>query len=132
MQVFTAFWGPEWASGTLSTLAGQVNAFFDAVLVGALMDQLAEYDVDGHHVGKGTRIGTANVTSPTLGHSASDTTVQRMLQAGNRRQDAAGAHPEHPVLRLPPAGGRVRPGRKPLLHRSTAAITATRSGPLMP
>ena len=82
VQVFTAFWGPEWASGTLSTLAGQVNAFFDAVLVGALMDQLAEYDVDGHHVGKGTRIGTANVTSPTLGNSASDTTVQRMLQAG--------------------------------------------------
>jgi hypothetical protein len=81
VQVFTAFWGPDWATGDLATLAGQLNTFFDTILVGALMDQLTEYDVPGHGIGKGTRIGTATITSPTLRQSASDTAVQKMLQA---------------------------------------------------
>jgi hypothetical protein len=82
VQVFTVFWGTDWGSGTPADLTGHLNTFFDTILQGALMDQLAEYDVAGHTIGKGTRIGTANVTTPTVGQTASDTAVQRMLQAG--------------------------------------------------
>ena len=81
VEVFTIFWGPDWATPTNKALAGQINAFFDAILVSPLIDQLGEYSVAGQKIGHGTRVGTTIVTSSVLSHSISDGAIQHFLQA---------------------------------------------------
>ena len=44
------------------------------------MDQLAEYSVPANAIGHGRRTGTINITTPSLGHSVSDSALQHMLQ----------------------------------------------------
>jgi hypothetical protein len=80
VEVFTVFWGRAWTTGTRKTLASQVNAFFDAILVSPLLDQLGEYSVPGEAIGRGRRVGSATVTTPTLGTSVSDGAIQHFLQ----------------------------------------------------
>ncbi len=80
VEVFTVFWGKAWTTAADKTLAGKINTFFDAILVSPLIDQLAEYGVAGHQIGHGKRVGTATVTTPSLGHSISDGAIQHFLQ----------------------------------------------------
>jgi len=81
VQVFTVFWGAAWQQSPQSDLAGNLNQFFDYILTSALMDQLAEYNVQGMPpVGHGKRIGTATITTPQLRNSVSDRAIQHMLE----------------------------------------------------
>jgi len=80
VEVFTIFWGRAWNSGTGKALAGQINRFFDAILVSTLIDQLGEYGVAGQTIGHGKRVGTATVTAPNPGRSISDGAIQHFLQ----------------------------------------------------
>lgn len=79
VKIFTVFWGPTFANGALNALPAQINTFFDTILQGALMDQLAEYSTDAFHVGKGTRIGSTIIqTAPSS--AISDADIQTALQ----------------------------------------------------
>jgi hypothetical protein len=79
VKVFTVFWGPTFANGTLSSLPGQINAFFDTILQGALMAQMAEYNTGVYQVGKGTRIGSTIIQTPSS-PNVSDADIQVALQ----------------------------------------------------
>ncbi len=79
VKVFTVFWGPAFAKGALSKLPGQINAFFDKILKGALMDQMAEYNTGTYKVGKGTRTGAKVVTAASA-KAVSDSDIQKALQ----------------------------------------------------
>ena len=80
VKVFTVFWGSAWSKAPQSSLVGEINGFFDFILKSALIDQLAEYSVPKYPIGHGSRIGTATVTSPALGRTATDGAVQHMLR----------------------------------------------------
>jgi hypothetical protein len=80
VQVFTLFWGKAWQQGPQSTLATQINQFFDFILTSPLIDQLAEYNVAGKNIGHGKHAGTLTITTPNVRHSVSDTAIQHMLQ----------------------------------------------------
>jgi hypothetical protein len=80
VKVFTVFWGSAWSQAPQSGVLGEINGFFDFILTSALMDQLAEYSVPKYPIKHGSRIGTATVTSPTLGRVATDGAVHHMLR----------------------------------------------------
>ncbi len=80
VEVFTVFWGAAWQQAAQSTLATQLNQFFDFILGSTLIDQLAEYSVSGHPIGHGRRTGAATITQPALRHSVTDSAIQHMLQ----------------------------------------------------
>jgi hypothetical protein len=80
VEVFTIFWGTAWQPPPQSDLVQRINAYFDFILTSTLMDQLAEYSVNGQPIGHGRRTGTATLTTPALRHSVSDAGIQRMLQ----------------------------------------------------
>jgi hypothetical protein len=80
VEVFTIFWGAAWQQGNPSTIASQINRFFDFILTSALIDQLSEYSVAGKTIGHGRRVGSTIITTPKLGRSVSDTAIQHMLQ----------------------------------------------------
>ncbi len=69
VEVFTIFWGPAWQQSPQSTMATQINQFFDFILTSPLIDQLAEYSVPGKQIGHGKRTGTSRSQPPELGHS---------------------------------------------------------------
>jgi hypothetical protein len=79
-EVFTIFWGSDWQGAALSSVPGQINAFFDFILTSPLIDQLAEYSVPGWTIGHGKRTGSLTITEPALKQSLSDTAIQHMLQ----------------------------------------------------
>jgi hypothetical protein len=81
VEVFTVFWGRAWTTVTKKAMASQINSFFDTILVSPLIDQLGEYGVAGRQIGHGKRVGSATVTSPSLGRSVSDGAIQHFLQA---------------------------------------------------
>lgn len=80
VQVFTIFWGSLWKQAPQAALVGQVNAFFDAILTSALIDQLAEYNVPKFAIAHGKRIGTVTLTSPALKGSVTDAAIQQMVR----------------------------------------------------
>jgi hypothetical protein len=80
VEVFTVFWGAAWQQAPQSDLINQLNQFFDFILTSALIDQLAEYSVQGQAIGHGRRTGTITLTTPRLRHSVSDNAIQHMLQ----------------------------------------------------
>jgi hypothetical protein len=79
VKVYTIFWGAAW-QGAQAQMVTDINAFFDAILTGPLMTQLAEYNTGGYTVGQGQRIGTTTITTPHLGHTVTDNGIQHMLQ----------------------------------------------------
>jgi hypothetical protein len=79
VQVFTTFWGAAWQAGQ-APLRQQLNQFFDYVTASPLIDQLAEYSAPTKVIGRGTRVGTATITTPTLRHTVSDATIRQVLQ----------------------------------------------------
>ena len=80
VKVFTVFWGAAWQSQPLADTANKLNAFFDAILVSELIDQLAEYSVQGQQIGHGQRIGTLTVTTPTPHKVVTDSRIQHLIQ----------------------------------------------------
>jgi hypothetical protein len=80
VQVFTVFWGAGWQQKQQVQLAKQLNAFFDAVLKSALINQLKEYSVPGQSIGHGKHIGTATVVKPAPRKATTDASVRHLLQ----------------------------------------------------
>lgn len=110
-EVFTLFWGAAWQQAPQSALAAQISQFFDFILTSPLIDQLAEYSVQGQEIVHGKRTGTIAITTPNLRHSVSDAAIQHMLQQ-EITNDPAVPHPTRNTLYfvyLPP-GVRVVQG----------------------
>ena len=80
VEVFTVFWGTAWQQSAQNAVATKLNQFFDFILTSALIDQLSEYSVPAHPIGRGRRTGTATIAHPTLRHSVTDSAIQHMLQ----------------------------------------------------
>src|SRR5215470_20453517 len=81
VEVFTVFWGKAWQDATNSAVAKQMNEFFDFVLTSKLMDQLAEYSVEGKTIRHGKRIGSLTLIGSEPGARVEDSAIQKMLQA---------------------------------------------------
>jgi hypothetical protein len=79
-EVFTFFWGSGWQQDPQAALVAQLNDFFDYVLTSPLLDQLAEYSVQGMTIGHGMRSGTATVMQDPPGSSIADADVQAFIQ----------------------------------------------------
>ena len=94
VEVCTIFWGTAWTRAPQSAEVGRINAFFDAILAGPLLDQLAEYSVPQYAIGPGKRTGTATITAPALAASVSDSAIQKML----KQQVAAGKSVPPPTV----------------------------------
>src|SRR6267143_432178 len=80
VEVFTVFLGTEWKQAEHSTIATNIDLFFDYILTSALMDQLGEYSVPGKNIGHGKRTGTATLASPAPNSSVQDTAIRQLLQ----------------------------------------------------
>lgn len=87
VEVVTIFWGSSWTSRR--DVADALNAFFDEVLAGPLLDQLAEYRVPAYSIGHGRRTATVQVTTTDPGLTVTDAQVRDFLAA----QLAAGSVP---------------------------------------
>lgn len=79
VQIFTIFWGTAWQQPPLSDTLPNINAFFDFILTSPLIDQLAEYSVQGQSIGHGSRVGTVTLTTPDPGTSVDDSAIQQLL-----------------------------------------------------
>src|SRR5438067_7775684 len=67
VKVFTVFWGRAWEQSPQSTLAGNLNQFFQFIVTSPLLDQLSEYSIPaGPQIGHGTYTGTTTITTPRL------------------------------------------------------------------
>ena len=89
VEVFTIFWGADWQQPTNTPLIAELNTFFDEILASSLIDQLAEYDVQGKSIGRGVLLGTNTFTESSPGKSVTDANIQKFLQA----QISAGTFP---------------------------------------
>ena len=89
VELFTVFWGTAWQDAAHSALAKQLNEFFDFILGSKLIDQLAEYSVEGQSIAHGARTGSLGLTDSEPGDSLEDAAVRRMLES----QLASGALP---------------------------------------
>ena len=61
VEVTTIFWGAWWKQAPQRDTVPKLDAFFDAILVSSLMDQLREYGVTGTAIGHGKRVATLTV-----------------------------------------------------------------------
>jgi hypothetical protein len=80
VQIFTVFWGKPWTKAPLTTMAQNLNKFFQFIVTSALIDQLSEYNVPAFPIKHGSFKGTATITTPTLGASVADSAIQHMLK----------------------------------------------------
>ena len=80
VEVFTVFWGQAWQDATNSAVVKQMNEFFDFVLTSKLLDQLAEYSVEGKTIGHGARTGSLTLSTSEPGTKVQDSAIQKMLQ----------------------------------------------------
>jgi hypothetical protein len=81
VEVVTVFWGKAWNLPANQATPAKLNAFFDAILVSGLVDQLGEYSTASTTIGHGRRSATATVTSPNVKLNVTDAAVQHFLQA---------------------------------------------------
>lgn len=79
VKVFIVFWGAVWENAQ-STLASQIENFFQEILTSPLIDQLGEYSTAQYTIGHGQVIGKTVVTSPRPHRAISDTAIRNMLQ----------------------------------------------------
>src|SRR5262249_25695195 len=80
VEVFTVFWGQAWQDAANSAVVKEMNDFFDFVLTSKLIDQLAEYSVEGKPIGHGKRTGSSTLTSSEPGTQVADSAIQKMLE----------------------------------------------------
>lgn len=81
-EVYTIFWGKQWGATPVSTaLINKLNAFFKAILVSPLIDQLHEYSVPGQTIGHGKLTGTKKITANAPVGSITDSAIQTQIKA---------------------------------------------------
>ena len=79
--VYTIFWAKKWGTTPVSTkLMSDLNAFFTAILVSPLMDQLQEYNVTGKSIGHGSFIGAKQIKTNAPAQSVTDSAIQAQLK----------------------------------------------------
>jgi len=81
VQVYTVFWGKKWSAEPGAGMAAKLNAFYKAILVSPLIDQLAEYSVPGKSIGHGTLLGSKVITANAPAASVTDSTTRTQLKA---------------------------------------------------
>jgi hypothetical protein len=81
VQVYTIFWGTKWSSASGTHLMGKLNAFYQAILVSPLIDQLGEYSVPGKAIGHGAYIGTKVITAQAPVGSITDSVIRTRLKS---------------------------------------------------
>jgi len=89
VELATVFWGKAWQDAEHSALSKQLQEFFDFILASKLIDQLAEYNLEGQAISHGTRSGSLVLTDSEPGASLEDAAVREMLEG----QLASGALP---------------------------------------
>jgi hypothetical protein len=80
VKIFTIYWGSPWNQTDLRNLAGQLNDFFKFIVNSSLIDELAEYNVQGQNIGRGTFVGTVMLTKGGPRKSVKDASIRSMLQ----------------------------------------------------
>src|ERR1700674_5794418 len=80
VEIFTVFWGTPWTTAPLTTMAQNLNKFFQFIVTSPLIDQLSEYNVPAFPIKHGSFKGTATITTPALGASVTDNGIQHMLK----------------------------------------------------
>ena len=81
IEVFTIFWGKLWGASPASTdTMSKLNKFFGDIVISALIDQLAEYNVPGQTIGHGSFIGTKVITVNAPARSVTDSVIQARLK----------------------------------------------------
>jgi hypothetical protein len=135
VEVVTIFWGAAWGQSPQTTLAQDLNTFFDWILQSSLMDAMAEYSTAGNTIGHGSRIGTATVTAsepgtaqPGGGRIVSDAEIQTAIQ-GWITDGTVAATTANTLyfIYLPQTSYRRAAATSPV--PSTAGITATSAAP---
>lgn len=83
VEVVTTFWnGVAWNQPPQSDILQGVIQFFNSILSSQLMDQLAEYSVQGQSISHGQQVGAYIVnTSSPLGNQVSDAQLQQLLHS---------------------------------------------------
>ena len=66
VEVFNIYWGSAWGNEPLTTLAGDVNKYFQFILTSDLLKQMSEYSVQRYSIGPGRYLGTITITMPDL------------------------------------------------------------------
>lgn len=80
VSVFSVFWGSQWNQAPLAALMQTMNGFFDYIVTSALLDQLAEYSVQGSAIRHGSDAGSTVVATPAPPSSTvSDAAIQQLL-----------------------------------------------------
>jgi hypothetical protein len=80
VQVYSVYWGASWqSSASAPALAGKIDQFFRDILVSSLMDQLAEYNVNGQSIGHGQYLGSSVRTDAAPVGSVTDSTIRAQL-----------------------------------------------------
>jgi hypothetical protein len=79
-SVYSIYWGASWnSSPSAPALRARIDQFFKDILVSPLMDQLAEYNVNGQTIGHGQYLGgTVRTDSAPIG-SVTDSTIRAQL-----------------------------------------------------
>jgi hypothetical protein len=81
VEAVVLYWGPRWREEPLATLARRLDRFLDYVLASALMDQLAEYGVDGSAIGHGRRVLSTVLGSAPTPAAVDDSQLRETLQS---------------------------------------------------
>lgn len=81
VEVVAVYWGGQWRDEPLATMAGRVDAFLDLVVTSQLMDQLAEYSVEGTTIGHGSRAGSSVLDAVPTDAALTDQQLRDALQA---------------------------------------------------
>ena len=80
VEVFTIFWGKQWATAaSAKALMTKINQFFTDIVTSALIDQLAEYNVVGKKIGHGKFVGSKVITANAPSGSISDSQIAKQL-----------------------------------------------------
>jgi hypothetical protein len=80
-QVHAVYWGASWqASASAQALIRGMDQFFSDILVGPLMDQLAEYSVGSRRIGHGKYLGSSVRSEGAPRGSVTDAAVRSQLQ----------------------------------------------------
>jgi hypothetical protein len=83
VEVVALYLGSSWRNEPLADTARRMDRFFDFVLTSALMDQLAEYGVEGTAIGHGRRVLSAVVDEAPVRASVSDEQLRNFLRSSS-------------------------------------------------
>ena len=79
VEVFVIYWGSQFTQGKLLGYPDRLDAFFDTILDSPLMDQMSEYSVKGHSIGRGRRIGSTIISTAAPKSHISDSALRTQL-----------------------------------------------------